>query len=367
MGASDKLPVAAPPATDQVGPETKTETGTGTGIVPMLVAAGYVNIDVTAYVHSLPGRDGRVTGAHVTRTLGGMSANLVSAAASLGAPWPVHCELISTVGCDSDSEWVLAELDRRGVGTTWMARPPDGRITYCVIMVEPGGHRAIISEPMEFHDEEVTRCIDSGAGNVGLIPCLLHVEGYRVPSLLSEVERARRLGWRTSIDLDGLPAEWRTIEGLGHLGGLFDVVFMNREIARAVWPAAETGEAWQGEVTKRLRALLGVPVPEEAGHGGSRAVILFTLGEDGLVVVPAGAEPVRIPGTRVKSVDTTGAGDVFAGCFLAIWLNGVPVKQAARFASVAAALSTTGMGAQGRLPESRELLSRVPNPTSIEG
>ncbi|MCR4282545.1 MAG: carbohydrate kinase family protein, partial [Bauldia sp.] len=54
---------------------------------------------------------------------------------------------------------------------------------------------------------------------------------------------------------------------------------------------------------------------------------------------------------QAKLVDATGAGDMFAGAFLAEYLRtGDPVA-AGRFANVAAALSTEGYGAVAPMPK----------------
>ena len=49
----------------------------------------------------------------------------------------------------------------------------------------------------------------------------------------------------------------------------------------------------------------------------------------------------------VPIVDTTGAGDTFAGVFLGTWLNQEPPEAALRFAVVAASHSITAAGALG--------------------
>ena len=54
---------------------------------------------------------------------------------------------------------------------------------------------------------------------------------------------------------------------------------------------------------------------------------------------------------RVKAVDTTAAGDTFnAGLAVGLTMD-MPVEDAIRLANAAAALSTTGLGAQGAMPD----------------
>jgi hypothetical protein len=58
----------------------------------------------------------------------------------------------------------------------------------------------------------------------------------------------------------------------------------------------------------------------------------------------------RIAGFRVEAVDATGAGDTFAGAFLARRAQGESLDQAAHYANAAAALSTQGYGAVAPIP-----------------
>jgi ribokinase len=51
----------------------------------------------------------------------------------------------------------------------------------------------------------------------------------------------------------------------------------------------------------------------------------------------------------VEVVDATGAGDTFAGVFLALWMHGCSLGEAAQHAAIAASLTTTAEGAQGRI------------------
>jgi 2-dehydro-3-deoxygluconokinase len=78
-------------------------------------------------------------------------------------------------------------------------------------------------------------------------------------------------------------------------------------------------------------------------------LVLLKLGPDGVLVATREGQQ-RIPGFRVEAVDATGAGDTFAGAFLARRARGESLDQAARYANAAAALSTTGYGAVAPIP-----------------
>lgn len=77
--------------------------------------------------------------------------------------------------------------------------------------------------------------------------------------------------------------------------------------------------------------------------------LLMTEGELG-VRFHNGMEAVRIPGIKVKVVDTTGAGDTFNGALAVALAEGKELVRAIRFANAAAGMSITKLGAQGGMP-----------------
>lgn len=82
------------------------------------------------------------------------------------------------------------------------------------------------------------------------------------------------------------------------------------------------------------------------------AVVVVTLGGKGLV----GLDEMgffQLPAYQVEVVDTTGAGDVFHGAFLAGMIQGMDVRQACRYASAAAAIKCTRIGGRAGIPSER--------------
>jgi ribokinase len=168
---------------------------------------------------------------------------------------------------------------------------------------------------------------------------------------LAVVESAGALGWLTAVDLDGAPAEWRTLDALNALCDAFDYLFINRHAAADIWQDASAGGAISDTLTHLESA------SRKAHFASSRArTLILTLGEQGALVVPRDRAALFVEPLPVRSIDTTGAGDVFAGVFLTLTLHGEEAATAARAASAAAALSTLGEGAQGALPTATDVL-----------
>jgi ribokinase len=76
---------------------------------------------------------------------------------------------------------------------------------------------------------------------------------------------------------------------------------------------------------------------------GSRAAAAFTLWPDGEVLLNAPED--------LDVVDTTGAGDAFAGTLATAIIAGLPPVDAARLAVAAAACAVIGFGAQQSYPQ----------------
>ena len=86
---------------------------------------------------------------------------------------------------------------------------------------------------------------------------------------------------------------------------------------------------------------------------GARLVVV-KLGKAGSLAATT-ARRERLDPYGVKAVDATGAGDCFDGAFLAEFVRAADPFAAARFANVAAALSTQGYGAVAPLPRRAEV------------
>ena len=100
------------------------------------------------------------------------------------------------------------------------------------------------------------------------------------------------------------------------------------------------------------RQLTGLQRPDEIVDfylGLGPRFVALKMGSDGALVATA-ERRLHIPPHRVTAVDATGAGDTFDGAFLARLLAGDDFETAARYANVAAALSTEGYGAVAPIP-----------------
>ena len=114
-----------------------------------------------------------------------------------------------------------------------------------------------------------------------------------------------------------------------------------------VHPAVAGAQAIQ--VCHRLKAgTLQLPA--------QRQVVVVTCGEQGGYYRAADAEEVRhFAAFAVRTVDTTGCGDVFHGAYAAALARGLALTERLRFAAAAAALKATQPGAQKGIPTRGEV------------
>ncbi|MFD5224013.1 carbohydrate kinase family protein [Microbacterium sp. NPDC058342] len=260
--------------------------------------------------------------------LGGSASIVACGTAHLGVP----TSLLSRVGDDAFGAVVLDALRRRGVDTSEVRVRSDVGTGLSVILSAPED-RSILTAlgtiPLLTGEDVIDR-LEHWPGSVGI----LHVAGFFLqPALVAQLpailERARSLGWTTSLDTNWDPAdEWSGVEpALEHLDLLMPNRSELRAIARAVGADGTTDEELARSLSRR-----GPRVIVKDGARGGWSV--------------RGEEDVeRGPGLTIDVVDTTGAGDSFDAGYLAALAHGVDTEdQRLRWAAVAGSLSTTRSG-----------------------
>lgn len=106
------------------------------------------------------------------------------------------------------------------------------------------------------------------------------------------------------------------------------------------------------------RELTGLKEPDAIAAyylGLGAPLVALKMGAEGSLIATRG-RMIHIAPHTVEAVDATGAGDTFDGAFLTRLLAGDDPETAARYANVAAALSTTGYGAVTPMPRAADML-----------
>lgn len=248
-------------------------------------------------VAALPGPGETALATAVATTPGGKGANQAVAAARAGA----RVQFVGAVGDDDAGVRLREHLAAHGVGTDALLTLP-GPSGSAVILVDAAGENLIVVAPGA---NAALRLTTAGlrAALDGVDVLLVQLE-IPVATAVAAARLARSAG--ATVIVNASP----TGGDLAELAAVTDVAVVNEtESEQWVWP-----------VTHR--------VITRGAHG------VRYLGPDGVVDIPA---PV------VRPVDTSGAGDVFAGVLAAGWIT--DRDGALRRACVAGALATLVPGA----------------------
>lgn len=311
--------------------------------MPRLIVVGYVSLDLIARLPEIPAQGSRVTAESIEKMLGGPAANVASMAAGLGPPFSLKVELVTQMGDDEDSAWAIDVLAENGVDTAGAFRRAGARLSRCVVLVTQDGRHTIINELLSVPKHDLLFYLE--AEERPARRTCIHVEGFQIGPLAPFLPGLREHGFLLSTHGAGLSGIWRTPEGLRELQSLFHVVFLDQTAATEA-----TGLAADSGVEDVLSA-----VDESVQSAGGQGRTIVTWGADGAVLLRPGSPAFRQRAPSVTVTDTTGAGDAFAGIYLASWLHDGDDEGAVSRAAYGAALTVTAVGAQGRLVRADDL------------
>jgi ribokinase len=287
---------------------------------------GSTNMDLVAYVEKAPQRGETVTGREFRTIPGGKGANQAIAAARAGAT----VSMIGAVGNDSFGTRLRSALEDSGVNTDRL-RTTEGPSGTAHIVVDDEGGNAIVVIPGA--NGTVDRLTPDDEDLIASADLLLLQLEIPLTAILAGARTARAHGVRTVLT----PAPARPLPP--ELLAAVDLLVPNEHEAATLTGLTDPREA--------ATALLG-RVPE----------VVITLGAAGSLYAARDAEPVTVPAPRVTAVDSTGAGDTFAGALAVALGEGRPMPQALRWAAEAAALSVQREGASASMPYRREIEAR---------
>ncbi|MEV8042761.1 ribokinase [Streptomyces griseoluteus] len=288
-----------------------------------IVVLGSTNMDLVTYVARAPQRGETVTGREFRTIPGGKGANQAMAAARAGAT----VSLIGAVGNDAYGVRLRDNLEHSGVDTDFL-RTVEGPSGTAHIVVDDEGNNAIVVVPGA--NGTVDHLSPGDEGLIASADALLLQLEVPLPAVIAGAEAARRHGVRTVLTpspAQPLPEELLSVT---------DVLVPNEYEAVTL-----TGR------TDPLDAAVGLLdlVPE----------VVLTLGEAGVLYVSRDTEPLAVPAHQVAAIDSTGAGDTFAGAYAVAVAEEKPLREALSWAAAAAALSVQREGASASMPYRPEI------------
>lgn len=298
-----------------------------------VVVVGSVTMDVTAFASPLPKPGETVLGTRFETIPGGKGANQAIAAARAGG----SVAMIGCIGTDAFGDEVLANLEREGIDVAGVSRVDD-RTGIAHIRVDSAGQNDIVVVPLanahltaDYVTEQLPRV--AAEGDVLLVQLEIPY-----PTVQAAIRVGQELGLRVVLDPAPAPAPGSLEADIWE--GLFAVT-PNESEAAAV---AQTDTS----------DLAGVRGASDHFRDLGVANVILTLGERGSWVHGDG-DGELLPASRVEVVDTTAAGDAFAGYLGAAIAGGASLSEAVRLAMAAGTLAVTRIGASASIPRTAEI------------
>ena len=295
-----------------------------------IVVVGSSNTDLIIQLNRIPRPGETIIGGKFSSAAGGKGANQAVAAARAGGA----VTFVARVGCDDMGEKAIAGFASDGINVNYILRDRANPSGVALIFVGRDGENSIAvasgaNERLSSND--VKRAAKAIRGASVLV--------LQLETPLDTVWTAAEIAAGAGVKVLLNPAPARRLPD--RLLKQVDVLTPNEGEAEVL-----TGI----KVRNRTAAARAAEILLARGVGN----VIITMGSRGAFV--AGREVRQmIPAYKVKAVDTTAGGDVFNGALAAALAEGRSLLEAVRFATAAAAISVTRLGAQTSAPMRREI------------
>ncbi|MFT4416616.1 ribokinase [Fredinandcohnia humi] len=294
-----------------------------------IVVVGSLNIDMVVNINKLPKWGETLLGNDFFISHGGKGGNQAYAASKLGA----SVAMIGRVGDDLFADQLLNGLKEAGVNTSSVGRTPEAATGVALINVNDEGENNIIVAP--------------GANS------------YVTPKYVREHEDVIREAKIVMVQLE-IPLE--TVLEVARIAKKYDVpLILDPAPARILPNELYEMVTYIVPNETELSEITGLPITDARSArmasvdllGKGVHTVFSKLGGKGVVVTSAN-RTFTIDGYNVSAVDTTAAGDAFAGALATAIVSGQDLWSAAQFANAVGALTVTKPGAQRSMPDMDE-------------
>ena len=258
------------------------------------------------------------------KACGGSAANSLITASGLGT----SCFFSSQVANDDNGQFYTADLERQSIKSNLQPNTlPDGTTGTCFVMVTPDADRTM-NTYLGISATLTRDVLDEIALKRSYI---YYMEGYLVTSETGKdaAIRGRELATqnqvKTAITLSdpGIVSYFK--DGLKEMiGSHVDYLFCNEAEALAFADTTDLESA-----AKTLQSIA--------------STVIITIGEKGALIYEQNTTH-KIPGIPVNAIDTNGAGDAFAGAFLAGVCQNKSSEESGKLGCLAASQVVTVFG-----------------------
>lgn len=265
-----------------------------------LVVVGSVNMDIVFDVARLPGAGETVLGTSARWVPGGKGGNQAIAAARAGA----DVQLVAAMGADANAVALREHLVANAIRLDGVITLPGSSGTAAIVVDAHGENTIVVAPGTNAH-----LTLDSPRLRDLVADCEVLLLQLEIPLATALVAARQAKSAGATVVLNASPAGGDAAT-LAELAATVDVVIVNEsEAQRWIWPVEH---------------------------------LVITRGAQGATYVGTD-ERYDVPAPSVEALDTTGAGDVFAGVLAAGWSQ--DHRHALRRACAAGALATLVPGA----------------------
>ncbi len=266
---------------------------------------------------------GKLGSSPLHRCAGGSAANTIVALADLGG----SAAYVGKVGDDEIGSFFLSDMRELGIGID--VTPASSSTGTCAVLITDDAQRTMLTHlgaSATLTEDDIEQSIVESSKYV-------YVEGYLLTGETTKaaayraMDLAKKAGVKVALTAsDPFLVNMIRDEIWDLVRGPVDLFFCNEEEAKSL-----TKETDPIQCAARIH--------EHAEN------VALTLGDKGSLIMHGG-EAFPIEGASVKAIDTTGAGDMYAGALLYGITNGMGWQQAGHLASHAAARIVSQMGAR---------------------
>jgi hypothetical protein len=264
----------------------------------------------------------------LSRCAGGSAANTIAAVADFGG----KAAFVGKIGDDETGQFFLKDL--RALGVTIDVDPQPGTPSgTCAVLITEDAQRTMLTNlaaSTALSEADIDEAVIAASKYV-------YIEGYLFTgeqtkaAAYKAIELAKKNDVKVAFTAsDPFLVNMMKDEMWDLIRGPVDLFFCNEEEAKSL-----TG--------------LEDPIACANKIHESAENVAMTLGPNGSILMHGG-EAIPVEGVKVKAIDTTGAGDMYAGGILYGITNGLDWRQSGHLASHAAARVVAQMGARLQKP-----------------
>jgi sulfofructose kinase len=285
-----------------------------------VVGLGQACVDYLGVVPFFPTEDEKTELTELYMRCGGPASTALITLSRLG----VQTSFLGSISDDFFGKEILKNLKKEKVDVSCLKITKGYTSQFAFIAVsQESGKRTIL-----WHRGSVPH-LDPRNVDLGLFPNarVLHVDGLMIEACMFAAQKAKELGM--TVVMDGGTMR----QGSKELVQLVDILIVCKLFATS---------------------LVGLGSPIETALHALRDLgpsdVVITMGPDGSIGL-SNQGVFRQEAFPVKTVDTTGAGDVYHGAYIYGFLQEWEMPECMRFASAASALKCKKVGAQTGIPD----------------